>query len=322
MTSVAVRDAAAYAPHELHSPDRIFAETNCYTDIWIELLHGRGEEPLAMLAYCIAVDFEGDQWTFFKPPPADLERLYGAEIGELLVYRSLVDHVAEQLALGRTPIVEVDAHHLPDTAGRTYREGHEKTSIAVDWIDVERRRLGYFHGLGFFVLEGEDFAGSLRLDVDPAVDSLPPYVEFVRWDRLEPRRTAELPFVARALLDTQLARLPRTNPVARFGERLELDLGALLEGDLAEYHRYAFATLRQCGAAWELASSFLAWLAAYHRALRPSADAYGQLAEQSKALLFRLARAPGTGRRPDVTERMETLAASWDEAVRLLRAAG
>ncbi len=40
---------------------------------------------------------------------------------ELNVWRSLAAHVAEQLALGRPSIVEVDAFYLPDTAGTSYR---------------------------------------------------------------------------------------------------------------------------------------------------------------------------------------------------------
>src|SRR4029077_6486163 len=111
-------DPKTYRAHQLHSPERQFPETNCYTALWIELLHAQGFEPLAMLAYCVTVDFEGDQWTFFKPPPEDLARLYGLEVQEFVVYRPLPKHVLEQLELGRTVIVEADAFYLPDTAGR------------------------------------------------------------------------------------------------------------------------------------------------------------------------------------------------------------
>ena len=51
-----------------------WVEKNCYVDVWIELLHALGLEPLAMLAFTVAVDFEGDQWTFFKPSHDDLRR--------------------------------------------------------------------------------------------------------------------------------------------------------------------------------------------------------------------------------------------------------
>ena len=46
------------------------------------------------------MDFEGDQWTFFKPPPEDLERLFGIDIHEMQPYRPLPDQIAEQLARG------------------------------------------------------------------------------------------------------------------------------------------------------------------------------------------------------------------------------
>ncbi len=67
-------DPATYEPHALHGSDRTYTETNCYTDILIEFVHARGDEPLAMMGCVLPVDFEGDQWTFFKPRPEDLER--------------------------------------------------------------------------------------------------------------------------------------------------------------------------------------------------------------------------------------------------------
>ena len=76
-----------------------------------------GLEPLAALPFTLAIDFEGDQWTFFKFPLADLDALYGVDVFELNVWRPLVDHLEEQLALGRPALVEVDAFYLPDTAG-------------------------------------------------------------------------------------------------------------------------------------------------------------------------------------------------------------
>ena len=114
-------DPAAYARHPLHCADRAWPESNCYVDLWVELLHTAGAEPLAALPFALAVDVEGDQWTFFKFPLADLEALYGVSVFELNVWRPLVVHVAEQLALGRPSIVEVDAFYLPDTAGTSYR---------------------------------------------------------------------------------------------------------------------------------------------------------------------------------------------------------
>ena len=76
-------DPTAMSAHPLHAPDRAYRETNCYTDVLIELLHSRGFEPLAALGHLVRTDFEGDQFTFFKMPPCDVERLYGVDIHEM-----------------------------------------------------------------------------------------------------------------------------------------------------------------------------------------------------------------------------------------------
>jgi hypothetical protein len=312
-------DPAAYTPHALHSPERMFQETNCYTDLWIEVLHAHGHEPLAMLAFTTVVDFEGDQWTFFKPPPEDLARLYGLEVQEFVVYRSLPEHIALQTDLGRTVIVEVDAFYLPDTAGRSYREAHEKSSIAVDAIDTAQERLTYFHGPGLYALEGDDYRNALRVGRDFSVDVLPPYIELVRGDRIAACPPGELRAVATELLGVQLERRPATNPVTRFGERLAADLPAL-HGDEAGYHLYAFVTVRQCGAAWEAASSFLGWLDDGTGAYAGAAAAFEQLAAGSKTLLFKLARSAAKGRVLDTSADIAQLEKLWDDAMSSLSA--
>ena len=42
-----------------------------------------------MLPFTVAIDFEGDQWTFFKPPHDELCDLYGLDVQELNVWRPL-----------------------------------------------------------------------------------------------------------------------------------------------------------------------------------------------------------------------------------------
>ena len=90
-----------YDRHLLHSTARSYPETNCYSDVIIELLHACGYEPLAALGHLVRMDFEGDQWTFFKPPPEDLERLFGIDIHEMQPYRPLPAQIADQLSQGR-----------------------------------------------------------------------------------------------------------------------------------------------------------------------------------------------------------------------------
>jgi hypothetical protein len=170
-------DAATYVPHPLHTDKREWSETNCYVDLWIEVLNALGLDPVAAAAFSLSSDFEGDQWAMFKYPTADLRLLFGLEVAELNVWRPLVDHVAEQLGFGRLLTVDVDAWFLPDTEGVTYRVGHQKTTIAPQMLDVEQRRLGYFHNAGYFELDGDDFDGIVRVGAyeDPP-SVLPPYV--------------------------------------------------------------------------------------------------------------------------------------------------
>ena len=90
MVSLLGLDPAHYMPSALHHPARCFPETNCYVDLWIELLHARGIDPASAMGFACTVDFEGDQWTFFKPPPEELERLYGIDVHEMQLYLSLI----------------------------------------------------------------------------------------------------------------------------------------------------------------------------------------------------------------------------------------
>ena len=132
----------------------------------IELLHARGDEPLGRdgLHSC-AMDFEGDQWTFFKPPPDDLEPLFGLDIHEMQPYRAAAD--ADRRAdrrTGRTIIVELDSWFLPDTAATSYRSEHVKTLDRRRGHRPRRgERLRYFHDAGLYELDGEDYRGVFRL---------------------------------------------------------------------------------------------------------------------------------------------------------------
>jgi hypothetical protein len=305
-------DAAAYAPSPLHAQDRTWLEKNCYADLWIELLHARGLEPLACMGFTLAVDFEGDQWTFFKPSHDDLRSMYGADVQELTVWRPLLDHVREHAAAGKWVCPEVDAHWLPDTAGTDYRQAHSKTMIAINDLDEGRRRLGYFHNAGYCTLEGEDFDQIFRADVP-----LPPYCEVVRLDRVVERPLADLRAAARAALPAHLARRPADNPVRRFAARFERDLPGLQAAGLTTYHKWAFATVRQLGAAFELAAAHLAWLG-----LAPEAvEAFERIAAESKALILKGARAVNTGKPLDVAAALAETAAAWERGMAATQAA-
>src|SRR4051812_34108369 len=127
MKQIAALDPAHYQRHLIHGENRVWAETNCYSDVIIELMHGLGHEPIAALPFALTIDFEGTQWTFFKFPDADIRDLFGLDICELAPWRPLVEHIEEQVGLGRPVLVELDSYFLPDTAGTAYKLAHVKS---------------------------------------------------------------------------------------------------------------------------------------------------------------------------------------------------
>jgi len=305
-------DTANYQPHPVHAGGRTYMETNCYTDIIIELLHARGDEPLAALGCLVRTDFEGDQWTFFKPPAEDLEALFGIDIHEMQPYRALPQQIAEQIDGGRTMIVELDSWYLPDTASTSYRTEHVKSSVVAEAIDLERGWLRYFHGQGLYELEGDDYVGIFRLDGEPSPEILPPYTELVRFDAGPRLAGAELREHARASLRRHLHRRPRSDPFERFGAQLARDLPVLAESGPEAYHAYAFATVRMVGAAFELAATQAEWLLG--AAAKPAGDAMSTIVEGCKVLGFRLARR----REFDPQPILESLSDSWRQTIAVL----
>jgi Domain of unknown function (DUF1839) len=288
-------DPTGYRPHPLHANERTWTETNCYVDLWIELLHALGLDPLAAAAFTLSTDFEGDQWTFFKFPPEDLRELFGLEVAEFNAWRPLVDHAEEQLELGRLLIMDADAWFLPDTQGVSYQLAHVKSAMVPNDIDRKRHRLGYFHNAGYFELEGDDFDGVFRIGRYADPTSLPPYVETVRLDRMR-NDPNDILAGAIALARAHLARRPADDPMLRFERRLDEDARWLGSQDIETFHLYAFGTCRQCGASAELAASFVDWLASHDPAatgsddLRVVADSFRTVAVAAKALQFSLAR--------------------------------
>ena len=313
MVSLLGLDPATYVTHPVHRSGRGYAETNCYTDVIVELLHARGDEPLAGLGCVLRTDFEGDQFTFFKPPPDDLEALFAVDIHEMQPHRGLPLQAVELLAAGNGMIVELDAFHLPDTAATDYRRRHVKTSVAIEAIDPGARRLRYFHSAGYYELSGEDYDGALRTGGPAHPEVLPPYTEIVRFDVGNRPGGEALRTAARERSRTHLDRRPGGNPFARFGARLEEDLPALMAGDAQGFHDYAFATVRMAGSAFELAADHVRWLALGEDG-ELAAAAFGRIVADCKVLSFRLARR----RVFDPTTRVAELAAAWDEAMAAL----
>jgi hypothetical protein len=306
-------DASTYRPHSLHAGERIWTETNCYVDLWVEVLHALGQEPLASCAYVFSADFECDQWTFIKFPAEDLRAAYGIDVNEMAVWRPILDHVSAHLQAGRLLTVEVDAWWLPDTRGTSYRTNHVKTTIVPASVSPTERSLGYFHNAGYYELADDDFDGLF------AVPALPPYVEDVKLTDM--RQTDDgLIDIAVELTREHLGRRPSQNPVERMGEHIQADLDWLATAGLDMFHEYAFVTLRQFGATAELAASFVEWLDRHAGNGVP--EAAGRLrsaSETAKALQFGLARV-ARGRVFDVVPSFEAMARDWDDAITSLAA--
>ena len=311
-------DPASYVPSTLHSVDRAWRETNCYVDVWIELLHARGLPPEMAMAFTVATDFEGDQWTFYKPPLGDLDDLFGAIVQEFNPWDRIEEHVLEQARHGRMLIIDADPWWLPDTRGMTYHAGHGKTAIGIESIDLDAGTMNYFHGAGYFRLDGDDFRGVFRLD-GAAPEIMAPYCELVRWPVV---RTPSTDDVIK-LLSKYVARVPTENPVVAMAKRFaEVDRAWLAARPMEDFHRWAFATLRQCGSAHEVAASFLRWLgaAANRPALTDAAPLFDAISTGAKAMQFKLARAINGKKTIDAEAMFGELATAWQTAQTALAA--
>ena len=296
--------AATYVRSPLHAQERDWPETNCYLDVWIEVLPSLGFAPEACLAYSVTQDFEGDQFTFFKVPLEDLEALYGLKVTELAIYDRVETHVQQQISRGRLSLVEVDSYFLPDTHGVGYRQTHGKTTIAINRIDFDERVMEYFHGLGLHRLEGDDFDGIFQRGDHAAPLPFLPYTEFVKFPEELPSSNHVLN-VSEDLLRHHLKRRPSKNPVAAFAKVFPQQVAEISEREFDFFHLYAFNTLRQLGANFELFSSYLEWLAAQGRTeLTDGIEKARAISATCKMVQFKLARAvmrkkvPGIGRRP------------------------
>lgn len=300
---------STHRQHTLHASTRDWPQTNCYADLWIEMLNALGYAPEAMLGFTLTQDFEGDQFTFFKPPHADLEALYGLRVEELALYDRLETHIEIQVSRGRIVMVEVDGHYLPDTRGVTYRLGHSKTTIGITRFDAARSQLDYFHNDGFFTLENDDFDGALwRLPGQKRPETLFPYAEFVRLD--DARRVDE-DFRPRALelLRRHFSRRPTDNPLRAFAAEFPRLWTVMQNRPEDFFHAFAFNTVRQFGANFELLGAHLDWLDA--RFVAESAECRA-ISAGAKALQFNIARAMARKRTLDGAPALEELACAYD----------
>jgi len=310
--------AATYKRSPLHAQERDWPETNCYLDVWIELLPSLGLPPEACLAYSVTQDFEGDQFTFFKVPLEDLEALYGLKVTELAIYDRVEIHVQNQIERGRISLIEVDSYFLPDTHGVGYHQAHGKTTIAVNRMDFEARSMEYFHGLGLHRLEGDDFDGVFQRGAHQRQLPFLPYTEFVK--RADVLPTPEhILSVSEGLLSHHLKRRPADNPVAAFASVFPAQVEMVSARPFDFFHLYAFNTLRQLGANFELFSAYLDWLAGQGRMeLCEGAELARKISSTAKMMQFKLARAVMRKKFQGLEDGLTPAVDAWENLMMLL----
>ena len=319
MNSIIQLDPAAYERHAIHGAGRCWAETNCYVDVLIELIHALNFDPVAALAFAIPVDFEVDQWTFFKYDHQDLLDMYGLHVEELNPWVSLSQHVAEQVNAGRPVLVEVDSYYLPDTAGTAYKSDHVKSTIAVTEIDIDAGHMGYFHGQGYYHLDSENFRDLFQLDGPVHGRMLPPYIELVKL-RKRPQDVDKGQLLEQSInsLKRELSLLPEANPFHLFKTRFKRDLEWLRQEPIETFHGYSFATLRQYGACFELVETYLTWLSRRGESgLSESIDAYKTISATAKVFQFKLARSLARKKELDV-QPIDQMAELWQKGSEIL----
>ncbi len=310
--------------HHLHAADRTWSETNCYSDLWIELLHNLDVDPVAGLAFLLSVNFNGEQWGLFKYPAHDLQAIFGIHVEELHVWQPLLDHLELHNDAGRLLTVEVDAFYLPDLAGTIYRQVHHKTTIAVQSLDRASRSATYFHARGLHRVVGDDFK-ELFSTGPGASFLLPPYVELVDLERLVRRSPAELMPVVLQLVHQHLLLRPSTNPVERLGARVLSDLPWLERSGRGAFHTYAFGTVRQFGSWASTLATFVRWLATHdldlgttqRGELEGAASLLDEIGDLAKRVQYRLARV-GTGKKVDLSPEFIDAAERWASTYQVL----
>ncbi|WP_208722757.1 DUF1839 family protein [Rhizobium vallis] len=298
-----------YRQHALHSGERAWPETNCYVDLWIEVLNTLGVAPEAMLGFTLAQDFEGDQFTFFKVPLEDLEALYGIRATELAIYDRVERHVEVQIARGRLCLIEMDSFYMPDTRGTAYRQEHGKTTIAINRLDIAAKRVEYFHNAGYFLLEGEDFDGLFQQHLTENDTPFLPYAEFARFPE-KPADEMHLRATARQLAGFHFIRRPSENPIRAFAGVFPQQVEAVADRPFGFFHKYAFNTLRQVGANFELAADHLAWLSPGEFA---AASGHARrISDAAKSVQFQLARAVARRKFEPLQAALDPAADAWD----------
>jgi hypothetical protein len=320
LDSLKVR-ARRHQTHALHRGERIWHDSDSHVDLWIELLHGYNFEPRAALAFTVTQDFEDDQFTLPRLPLDDIDKLYGLHVQELSIFDSLEERVLTQTRRANTVLIEVDAFYLPDTRAIAYRRAHVKTTIGVDAIDPDARRLGYFHNTGYYVLTGDDYDRVLQRPGTGGVASeLFPHVEFVKRAREAPTGTA-LAEISADTLCAHLLRRPDDNPITRWRAAFPGQVETMLERGEPYTQQYSSNVMRQLGSNFEFLAQYLGWMRKQGFDIPHEAHASAQkIASEAMVLQCKLARALSRQRRDHCDASFDLLERAYEQSVPVLAA--
>jgi len=104
--------------------------------------------------------------------------------------------------------------------------------------------------------------------------------------------------------------------VRRFAARFARDLPALTEQGLATYHAWAFGTIRQLGAAFELATLYTRWLG--DGAVEAAAPHFEAISSVAKVFILKAARAVNAKRALDAEPMFAEMAEAWQRGMDIL----
>ena len=179
--------------------------------------------------------------------------------------------------------------------------------------------MGYFHGQGYYYLDGDDFIDVFRLRNEPDPSVLAPYVEFVKMRQVNGEADDVIVKKSIELMRHQFELLPETNPFEKFKPHFVCDLEWLKQQDLETFHQYSFATLRQFGACYELAANYLNWLSSQgEKDLEQVIKNIKSISEAAKVYQFQLARTVSRKKELDLSP-IDNMAQYWDAAMSKLK---
>ena len=293
-------DPATYRRHAVHGDGRIWAETNCYVDIWIELLHALGPRAGGRAAVHAR------------------DRLRGRSVDVLQVSAAAICSSCTASTCRNSPSGGplVGAHRGAGRAGPAGARrarlvlparhgGHRRTARPRE---VDRRRDGdRSRACGSSATFTARAITSSRAttspprsacdDADPA--RLPPYVEFVK------THDAPSPDAARRDLGRSAAAPPARGAARQPVRSLRAAVRARPRRrssprTSSSSISTSFATLRQFGACFELSATYLRWLAAQgETGLEDAAAAFRTISESREAISI----PAGASRRASVAAR-------------------